>query len=72
LIEGLAQAIATHGFKLPVDYKDELQVYQVETMESGRSKFEAPTGAHDDRVMSAALAWYAMSRPAGAGLIGWA
>jgi hypothetical protein len=69
LIEGLAQAIATHGFKLPVDYKDELQVYQVETMDSGRSKFSAPSGSHDDRVISAALAWWGITsytEPSGA------
>lgn len=69
LIEGLAAGIGVHGYKIPTDYKDEMTAYQVEIMDSGRSKFGAPTGQHDDRVISAALSWWAMGRyqaPAGA------
>ena len=60
LIEGLAQAIATYNFKLPLDYRDEMTSYQVEMLDSGRSAFGAPSGMHDDRVISAALAWHAL------------
>jgi hypothetical protein len=62
LIEGLSAAMAVHGFKAPKEYADELRTYQVEIRDSGRSKFSAPSGAHDDRVISLALAWWALTR----------
>jgi hypothetical protein len=62
LIEGLSAAMSVYGFKVPKEYSDELTSYQVEIMDSGRSKFGAPSGSHDDRVISLALAWWAMSR----------
>jgi hypothetical protein len=62
LIQGLANAIEHEGFKIPHDYADELRSYEVETMASGHPKFGAPDGQHDDRVISLALCWWAMSR----------
>lgn len=62
LIQSLANALEHDGFLIPMEYADELQSYQVETLLSGHPKFSAPEGAHDDRVISLALAWQAMSR----------
>jgi hypothetical protein len=61
LIQRLAGGLEHGGFKVPADYADELRSYEVETLASGHPKFGAPSGQHDDRVMSLALAWYAMS-----------
>lgn len=60
LIQGLASALEHERFLVPSDYADELRMYEVETL-SGHPRFSAPSGAHDDRVISLALAWYAMS-----------
>jgi hypothetical protein len=49
------------GFLVPKDYADELRAYEVEVMSSGHPKFGAPDGMHDDRVMSLALAWWAIT-----------
>jgi hypothetical protein len=49
------------GFLVPKDYADELRAYEVETMATGHPKFSAPDGQHDDRVISLALCWRAMS-----------
>ena len=46
---------------LPVEYADELRAYEV-TVTSTNPKFSAPSGQHDDRVMSAALAWWQASQ----------
>lgn len=62
LIQGLAMALEKGEFQCPQDYADELRVYQVETLTGGHPKFGAPPGQHDDRVISLALAWQAMSR----------
>jgi len=71
LIQGLASAMSFHNFKVPVDYADELRMYQVEAMASGRDKFSAPSGQHDDRVISLATTWMGMSTiPAGAAEMG--
>jgi hypothetical protein len=61
LIQGLAAALEHHGFQVPASYADELRSYEVEMGTSGHPKFSAPSGAHDDRVISLALAWYALS-----------
>ncbi len=61
LIQGLAAALVHHQFKVPKDYADELRMYQVETTAAGASKFSAPVGQHDDRVISLALAWRGMT-----------
>jgi hypothetical protein len=64
LIQGLATALEHDGFLVPRDYSDELRSYEVETMASGHPKFSAPTGQHDDRVISLALTWRALTQAA--------
>jgi hypothetical protein len=61
LIEGLANALEHHGFKVPVEAADELRAYQVELSTSGHPKFSAPSGLHDDWVIALALCWRAMT-----------
>ncbi len=61
LIQGLASALEHHQFLCPQEYADELRSYEVETLASGHPRFGAPEGQHDDRVISLALAWHAMS-----------
>ena len=61
LIQRLASALEHDGFQAPVDYADELRSYQVEIGDAGHAKFGAPAGAHDDRVISLALAWWSMT-----------
>lgn len=61
LIQKLASGLEHDGFQVPRDYADELRSYEVETMASGHTKFSAPDGAHDDRVISLALAYWAMT-----------
>jgi hypothetical protein len=36
----------------------ELQAYTVERLPSGRYRYNAPPGEHDDTVVSLALAWF--------------
>jgi len=61
LIQRLASGIEQRQIMIPVEYGDELRMYQVETSLSGHPKFSAPDGQHDDRVISLALAWWAIS-----------
>ena len=61
LIQRLASGLEHDGLKVPRDYGDELRSYEVETMASGHPRFSAPDGQHDDRVISLALAWWAMT-----------
>jgi len=61
LIQGLASALEHEGFLVPADYADELRTYEVQMGSGGHPAFSAPTGRNDDRVISLALCWYAMS-----------
>jgi hypothetical protein len=61
LIQGLANGLEHENFKVPKDYTDELCAYEVEMSVSGHPKFGAPQGLHDDRVISLALCWRAMT-----------
>jgi hypothetical protein len=61
LIQALATALEHDGFQVPRDFADELRSYEVELSMSGHPKFSAPTGQHDDRVISLALCWWAMT-----------
>ena len=71
LIQRLATSIEKGELKLPVEYADELRAYEV-TITTTNPKFSAPTGQHDDRVISAALAWWAASSYASpASLVDW-
>lgn len=65
LIQGLATALEHSGFRVPRDYADELRSFEVNTMASGHPQFSAPQGQHDDRVISLALAWRALSTKRG-------
>jgi len=58
LINTLAVGLSKGELKLPREYADELRAYEVTTTLSGNPKFSAPDGLHDDRVISAALAWW--------------
>jgi hypothetical protein len=61
LIQALANALEHDGFQVPRDYADELRSYEVELSMAGHPKFSAPSGQHDDRVISLALCWWAMT-----------
>lgn len=61
LIQGLAAGLEHSGFSVPAEYADELLSYQVELTTVGHPKFNAPSGQHDDRVISLALAWRGIS-----------
>lgn len=69
LIQKLAGALEHDGFRVPKDYADELRSYQVEMGSGGHPKFGAPVGMHDDRVISLALCWWAMTGLRGADLV---
>jgi hypothetical protein len=59
LIEALALALERNEIKVPVEFADELRAFEIETRPQGAPKFGAPEGAHDDMVISLALAWQA-------------
>jgi hypothetical protein len=61
LIQALASGLEHDGFLVPADYADELRSYQVEISTAGHARFSSPSGAHDDRVISLALAWWALA-----------
>jgi hypothetical protein len=69
IIESLHMALVRDGFTVPTDYGDELRAYEIE-IRAGAPKFGAPSGLHDDRVMSLALAWRAAIEASPA-IIGW-
>lgn len=60
LIQHLAAGLEHEGFLAPLDYADELRIFEAEP--GIHIKFSAPSGQHDDRVISLALAWYAMTK----------
>ncbi len=62
LIQRLATGIEKGELKAPKEYADELRAYEV-TITTTNPKFSAPTGQHDDRVISLALAWWKASGP---------
>ena len=64
MIEALALAIEREDIRLP-NYEQlilELQAYEAERLQSGRFRYSAPEGYHDDCVMSLALAWHGVTR----------
>ena len=58
----LALALEKKELQLPVEYADEMRAFEVTVMATN-PKFGAPSGQHDDRVISAALAWYSAAVP---------
>lgn len=64
MIQRLATALERGEFSVPREYAGELRSYEVETMASGHPRFGAPEGMHDDRVISLALCWWAITEGA--------
>lgn len=64
LIQALAVAFEQREIQIPDDpvLIAELESYRAERLPSGRWRFGAPTGMHDDTVISLALAWQAKQR----------
>lgn len=57
LMQTLALALEQGSIAIPLEYRDELLAYEIHTG-SFTPRFSAPTGMHDDRVMSLALAYH--------------
>lgn len=57
LIMSLALGMDKKEIKAPKEYADEIRAYEVEVT-TANPKFSAPSGLHDDRVISLALAWW--------------
>ena len=60
LIEALNLSFVQDAFKVPREYGDELRAYEI-ISNSGRTRFSAPAGMHDDTVISLALCNMAIS-----------
>ena len=60
LIEGLNNAFVMRGFKVPKEFEGELSAYEIIST-SGLTRFGAPSGLHDDAVISLALCNRAMT-----------
>lgn len=65
LIESLALAFEKAEIRIPDDpvLTGELQAYSMERLPSGRYRYGAPEGMHDDCVMALALAWHGADAP---------
>lgn len=63
IIDGLALAFEQGKIKIVDDRHlvTELQSFEASQLPSGLVKYGAPSGLHDDCVMSLALAWYGAS-----------
>lgn len=61
LIRELAYALETGKLQIPdhADLLRELEVFEIRRLPSGTFRYSAPSGLHDDCVMSLALAWRA-------------
>ena len=64
-VEALALALEQGAVRLPDDQTliGELQAFEMERLPSGRWRYAAPPGMHDDCVVSLALAWQAAASP---------
>lgn len=62
-IMGLAQAFERRELRILNDpvMIGELQAYEAERLPSGKFRYGAPSGMHDDMVMSLALAWHGVT-----------
>jgi len=65
IIEGLALAFERAQIAILSDavLVGELQAFTAERLPSGMLRYSAPSGMHDDCVMSLAMAWYGASKP---------
>ncbi len=72
IIEGLAVAFEQGEIRIPpVQWLiDELMAFDQERTAGGLMRYGAPSGGHDDGVMSLAIAWHAQA--ANPGKVGWA
>ena len=61
IVEQLALAFEREEIRIPMDPSlvAELEAYDLERLPGGLIRFNAPSGAHDDQVISLALAWHA-------------
>lgn len=64
IIDGLALAFERSDITILDDLMliSELQAYEMDRLPSGLFRYGAPSGFHDDCVMSLALAWYGISQ----------
>ena len=64
IIDGLALAFERGSISIPDNpvLIAELQAYEMERTAHGNYRYNAPSGMHDDAVISLALAWHGMSR----------
>ncbi len=67
VIEGLVKAIEDGALTLPPDpiLLGELKAYTQERLPSGLMRYGAPSGMHDDGVISLALAWFGSAQGTG-------
>lgn len=65
LIESLALAVESGTVGLLDDeiLLNELKAYELERMPSGKYRYGAPSGGHDDTVIALALAWHGSTMP---------
>ncbi len=70
-IQALALAFERGTIAIPADNTllAELAAFQADMLPSGAWRYGAPSGMHDDMVMSLALAYWAVAMPAGAALV---
>lgn len=68
VVEELALAFERKQIRLPPDagLVDELEAFESQRLPSGLTRYSAPAGMHDDRVMSLALAWHGIGRASSA------
>ncbi len=67
LVQGLALAIERKRVRIPASCREllgELELYGYELLASGRVRYSAPAGHHDDAVVALALAVHAIPRAA--------
>jgi hypothetical protein len=63
LIQKLAASLEHDNFLIPLEFADEFQSFEAQTMISGHTRFSAPAGYHDDTVIATGLCWFAMTNP---------
>lgn len=71
IIDALALAFERGDIAIPNDSTliAELQSYEMERLSSGMLRYSAPSGMHDDCVMSLALAWHGVQKATGSLLL---
>jgi len=64
IIDGLILAFEKEDIRIPNDETliNELQAFEMDRLPSGAFRYAAPSGMHDDMVMSLALAWHGRAK----------